>query len=108
MEVIVKKDEHILRVYKMPPEEQIPREYCFAGGHHVCFLMVDWFNVIPPSYYTGSEKYLPSLRTSEDGTRTVDEDDLKAVLIPFIREKNYYTPSRRFVCISVSGWCFTM
>lgn len=71
------------RVFELP--DSYPKGYCFNGGKPVTMLMVDWFNPWPDN---------PDLKTW---------DDVVKLLKPFLQNKNYVKPGKRYVLITDFG-----
>lgn len=71
------------RVFELPNE--YPEGFCYNGGKPVMMLMVDWFNPWPDN---------PELKTW---------DQVKELLLPFLLEKIYVKPGKRYILITDFG-----
>ena len=88
------------RVFEVP--NKFPEKYCFNGGHPVNFQMVDWF--CPTDM--GQPAVSKEVWEKEVGpiqTREFDIDELAETIVPFLRQKNYTKPGRRYLVICDFG-----
>ena len=70
------------RVFELPQEYS--EEFCFGGGQPTNFQMVDWFNPVSP--------------VSAD-SKPIDLDELELTLVPWLRQKKYVKPGRRYLVL---------
>lgn len=92
------------RVFEFP--EKYPEGYCFDGGIAVKILMVDWFNPVAGVDQPGVTKEVWEREVGEIKTKNVSGDDVREYLIPFLQEKSYVLPDRKYLVMCDFGLVF--
>jgi len=80
-------ENNFCRVFELP--EEYPRGFLFAGGKSVVFIMVDWFQPIPPEDIQNNkvkkwEEYVPRIRE-------------------FLEVKDYRKPGKQYILLTNFG-----
>lgn len=80
------------RVFRLP--EEFPNKYCFGDGHPVNFQMIDWFNPVPGIAQPAVTKkvWIEKYGNLEKIKTEIDLLELAGELIPWLKEKDYYSP----------------
>lgn len=90
---------NFLRVFRVP--DDFPSDYCFAGGHPVKFVMVDWFNAFSEHDFWNNQ------------IKTFDETDVQYLehvesLREYIKGKTYFKPDHTFMVLTDYGDVFVI
>jgi hypothetical protein len=93
------------RVFELPSE--YPRGFCFNGGLLTSFIMVDWFHPVPNiSQYALSKE--DALKKGIKGDiKIITQEDLQESLTPFLREKMYIKPNKKYLVLTDFGAAYT-
>lgn len=82
------RTQNFCRVFELP--NIVPQGFCFHGGLPTTMLMVDWFDPWPTDGPGGE---------LQDSTW----DEVVSLLRPFLLEKQYVRPGRRYILITDFG-----
>lgn len=83
------QETNFCRVFELPDE--YPSGFCFGGGRPVQMKMVDWFNPWPPP----KGEYF--------GLADMTWTEVCAMLLPFLRGKNYVQPGKQYLVLTDFG-----
>jgi len=104
------------RVFELPAK--FPSGFCFGGGIHATFLMVDWFkpvaDIASPSTGISSSANAPLAVSKEVWKEKVGEieskettlEELSETLVPWLQQKLYIKPGRKYLVVCDFGACF--
>lgn len=92
------------RVFELP--ERFSSNFCFGGGIPTNFSMVDWFNPIPDVGQPTVSKEVWRERVGEIPVKKITHEELFSFLVPWLRQKAYIKPHRKYLIICDFGACF--
>lgn len=89
------------RVFELPV--RYPEDFCFIGGHPVNFQLVDWFYPVPNIQMAGVSKEVWKKEVGEIKVEKIELEELEKTLIPFLQQKNYIKPKRKYLVLYSFG-----
>lgn len=89
------------RVFELPDE--YPTDFCFGEGRPVNFQMLDCFNPVPGVSQPAVTKKIWRENIGEIEVKKVTIDVLYKVLVPWLLQKPYIKPERKYLVICDFG-----